>query len=450
MAVSADLEVQAPTEGKNTILVTNMCARAKRNIIFGIVFFIGIQLFWVFFSQSDLNDIPGLQKDTRLSELKERLSFAENLDRDRKNELQTLRRRFEILIQALQMLQTQQRRDNSYQRPNVSTDDNANNSNSNNISSSLQQLLRISDKNEPSNDSIRFDPQFKLLLQNITDNAELQLPNFFNHMPHLSGKPESLVPALKVSKSRSGVSIVFGIPTIKRPVQSYLMATIRSLIDGLSEDERAEALLILMVAEADLEYVKKVHEDIRKVFADHLDSGLLEIISPHPSFYPDFDSIKESLGDSKLRSKWRTKQNVDFSYLMMYAQTRGHFYCQLEDDVQSKPGYFSAMKNFALNQKTDEWILLEFSQLGFIGKLFKTSDIPSIIQFIVMFYKDKPVDWLLDHFVFVRVCRLDNDIKHCQRQKDSVRIRFKPSLFQHIGTHSSLPGKIQALKDGAF
>ena len=226
----------SPTEGKDTTLVTNMCARAKRNIIFGIVFFIGIQLFWVFFSQSDRNNIPGLQKDTRLSELKERLSFAENLDRDRKNELQTLRRRFEILIQALQMLQTQQRRDNSYQRPNVSTNDNANSSNRNNISSSLQQLLRISDKNEPSNDSIRFDPQFKLLLQNITDNAELQLPNFFNHMPHLSGKPESLVPALKVSKSRSGVSIVFGIPTTKRPIQSYLMATIRSLIDGLSED----------------------------------------------------------------------------------------------------------------------------------------------------------------------------------------------------------------------
>ena len=197
-----------PTEGRNTTIV-----------IFGIVFFIAILLIWVFFSQSDFNDVPGLQKDTRLSE------FAENLNRDRKNELQTWRRRYEILIQALQMLQTQQRRDNSYQRPNVSTDDNANNSNSNNISSSLQQLLRISDKNEPSNDSIRFDPQFKLLLQNITDNAELQLPNFFNHMPHLSGKPESLVPALKVSKSRSGVSIVFGIPTIKRPVQSYLMGT---------------------------------------------------------------------------------------------------------------------------------------------------------------------------------------------------------------------------------
>ena len=40
---------------------------------------------------------------------------------------------------------------------------------------------------------------------------------------------------------------------------------------------------------------------------------------------------------------------------------------QLEDDIVTKPGYFSTMKNFALNQKTDDWILLEFSHLGFIG-----------------------------------------------------------------------------------
>ena len=41
--------------------------------------------------------------------------------------------------------------------------------------------------------------------------------------------------------------------------------------------------------------------------------------------------------------------------------------CQLEDDVVTKNGYLSTMKNFALNQKTDEWVLLEFSYLGFIG-----------------------------------------------------------------------------------
>ena len=67
------------------------------------------------------------------------------------------------------------------------------------------------------------------------------------------------------------------------------------MIDGLSEDERAEALLIVMVAEPyDLEYSRKVHADVREVFPDHLDSGLLEIISPHSSFYPNLDNLKVS------------------------------------------------------------------------------------------------------------------------------------------------------------
>ncbi|PIO22883.1 hypothetical protein AB205_0221810, partial [Aquarana catesbeiana] len=40
--------------------------------------------------------------------------------------------------------------------------------------------------------------------------------------------------------------------------------------------------------------------------------------------------------------------------------------------------------------------------------------------------------------------------KHCDRQKSNLRIRYRPSLFQHIGTHSSLVGKIQNLKDKDF
>ncbi|MGH0157075.1 UNVERIFIED_CONTAM: hypothetical protein FKN15_032905 [Acipenser sinensis] len=35
--------------------------------------------------------------------------------------------------------------------------------------------------------------------------------------------------------------------------------------------------------------------------------------------------------------------------------------------------------------------------------------------------------------------------KHCERQKSNLRFRFRPSLFQHVGLHSSLAGKIQKL-----
>lgn len=106
--------------------------------------------------------------------------------------------------------------------------------------------------------------------------------------------------------------------------------------------------------------------------------------------------------------------------------------------------------------------------------MFKSLDLSLIVEFMLMFYKDKPIDWLLDHIMWVKVCNPEKDAvrltpavhvprccagveascglcafvhqKHCDRQKANLRIRFKPSLFQHVGTHSSLAGKIQKLK----
>lgn len=40
---------------------------------------------------------------------------------------------------------------------------------------------------------------------------------------------------------------------------------------------------------------------------------------------------------------------------------------QLEDDIVARPNYLSTMKTFALQQPSEDWMILEFSQLGFIG-----------------------------------------------------------------------------------
>ena len=53
------------------------------------------------------------------------------------------------------------------------------------------------------------------------------------------------------------------------------------------------------------------------------------------------------------RVRWRAKQSLDFTFLMMYAKDRGTYYVQLEDDVITKNGFVSAMKSFAL-EKTAE------------------------------------------------------------------------------------------------
>ena len=59
---------------------------------------------------------------------------------------------------------------------------------------------------------------------------------------------------------------------------------------------------------------------------------------------------------------------------MMYAESRGSFYVQLEDDIVTHPNFIVSMKNFALKKTAarEPWFVIDFCQLGFIGKMFST------------------------------------------------------------------------------
>ena len=43
------------------------------------------------------------------------------------------------------------------------------------------------------------------------------------------------------------------------------------------------------------------------------------------------------------------------------------------------------------------------------GKLFRSSDLSMVVEFFLMFHKDKPVDWLMDHILWVKVCNPEKD-----------------------------------------
>ncbi|XP_053887132.1 alpha-1,3-mannosyl-glycoprotein 4-beta-N-acetylglucosaminyltransferase-like protein MGAT4D isoform X5 [Malaclemys terrapin pileata] len=285
---------------------------------------------------------------------------------------------------------------------------------------------------------------------NLTSKLPLHLTNIHYYLPHLREHENSLYPNVVIGQGRTGVSLVMGIPTVKRGKQNYLLSTLNSLFYEMSAEQKNDCVVVIFVAEVNAEYVNSIAESVRTSFPNEVQSGIIEVISPLASYYPDLSNLKETFGDSKERVRWRTKQNLDYSFLMLYAQPKGTFYLQLEDDIVAKPQYIQKIKNFALEQPSDEWMILEFSQLGFIGKLFRTKDLPLIVEFFLMFYKDKPIDWLLDHLLWVKVCSPEKDPKHCEGQKAYLRIRSKPSLFQHVGIHSSLAGKIQNLKDKDF
>ena len=173
------------------------------------------------------------------------------------------------------------------------------------------------------------------LLKQVNWTYDLSLPSIFDTLPHAVKDPKSLKPAFQWSKGRTQVPMVMGIPTVKRQSQSYLEPTLKSIFEHISEEEAKNVLVVLMIAEPnDFEYVKTTAEAIQNVFSKQIEEGILEIIAPPEKFYPDFSELKLTFGDDIERVHWRSKQNLDYAFLMMYAKQRGSaYYVQLEDDI---------------------------------------------------------------------------------------------------------------------
>lgn len=189
-------------------------------------------------------------------------------------------------------------------------------------------------------------PEVKQLIKNmsgmhaatgINPPIMLRLPSSYHFLPHLLDDPSSLRLAYLMSKNRNGVSVVMGVPTVRREKQSYLMDTLQNLIEGMNVEEANDSLIVVFVAETDLEYVLQVAKEIEMRFPIQVDSGLIEVVSPSPAYYPNFDKLRITLGDSPERVRWRSKQNLDFAFLMSYSQPKGTFYVQLEDDILARP-----------------------------------------------------------------------------------------------------------------
>ena len=199
--------------------------------------------------------------------------------------------------------------------------------------------------------------------------------------------------------------------------------------------------------------MKIILKEIENHFRQEMERGYLDVIAPHPEYYPDPARLRQTLGDDMARVWWRSKQNLDYAFLMMYCLGRGgQFYVQLEDDIKAANGFVSVMRNFAIEASNvrENWLMIDFSGLGFIGKLFKSSNLPYLIQFLLMFHNEKPCDWLIQDLLESFVCSPVHTRQKCNIAKSECCMQYKNSLFQHLGTHSSLRGKVQKLKASRF
>lgn len=195
-------------------------------------------------------------------------------------------------------------------------------------------------------------------------------------------------------------------------------------------------VVVVHLADPDWEWNAQVVANIAKRFAHQILLGRLLIIHAPHEYYPSLEGLKQNFNDAKDRVKFRSKQNVDYAYLMNFAANLSTYYLMIEDDVRCAKNFFSAIRRVVETQKGSYWVTLEFSKLGYIGKLYHSSDLPQLSQFLLLFYQEMPCDWLLSHF---RLLLTQKEV-----------IRFKPSLFQHMGLYSSFRGTANELKDEDF
>lgn len=148
--------------------------------------------------------------------------------------------------------------------------------------------------------------------------------------------------------------------------------------------------------------------------------------------------LKRNYNDPPSRVTFRSKQNVDYSFLINYSAGLSRYYLQLEDDVSCSSNFLTHIRRKIAEEdaKKTTWAVIEFSILGYIGKLYKSDDAPLLARFLFLFYQEMPCDWLMSHF------------RELLTQKE--KIMFKPSLFQHMGSFSSFEGKHNRLKDEHF
>lgn len=267
----------------------------------------------------------------------------------------------------------------------------------------------------------------------------------------------SLTLGFSYSNGRKNVQYVMGVPTVHRKAEKYLELTLTKLITYLTDFQRSNCLIVIYIGESEVALVQSIWQEISAKFGQYLDDGLIDVISPPANYYPDFKSLSVTLHDDPLRVHWRTKQTLDYMYLMTYASSRGSYYLQLEDDLEPAAGYLnyiimmSAMQsNFRLTAGRP-WIVMSFSDLGFIGKMFQTAEIKPFLSHVKNFYNDQPIDWLLQSYVKLRCCRWDSiNTSDCDEEYSLYNILAPQSQFQHIGIKSSLRDKEQKLLDKHF
>ncbi|KAM8812633.1 alpha-1,3-mannosyl-glycoprotein 4-beta-N-acetylglucosaminyltransferase-like protein MGAT4E [Rhynchonycteris naso] len=187
--------------------------------------------------------------------------------------------------------------------------------------------------------------------------------------------------------------LTVGISSVPGPHESSLAYTLVSLFRSTSKVEQKRLTVLIHLADSDLTWLSKTIAQISSLFRPQILAGQLVLIHAPNDAYPvaGDDSNEAYLDDY-------SKQNIDHAFLMNFATNISDYFLLLEDNVFCAQNFISHIQWKVNTMSSDPWVLLEFSNMGFLGKLFHSRDLPLLARFLLLFHKEKPLNRLMPHF----------------------------------------------------
>ncbi len=112
----------------------------------------------------------------------------------------------------------------------------------------------------------------------------------------------------------------------------------------------------------------------------------------------------------------------------------------LEDDIVPK-NHFVNETFLYIDERTEKdedfWSSIQFSNYLSIGRLYRSTDLPRLVQLILISFTRQPVDFIMHHFDVLEMA-------------DNFReFRRKPPLLEHRGSQSTIDVESMRAKVGS-
>ena len=173
------------------------------------------------------------------------------------------------------------------------------------------------------------------------------------------------------------------------------------MINHTSDLDKKDIYVVILLADLQEPAKSTIRRELFQTFGKYIEQGFLTVIEAYPEYYPELNNIKEKYDDSANRRAWRSKENVDNSFLMCYCKDFSHYYIHLEDDVKSSPSFFPKLRDFITETNTD-WPSLNVAVRGSVAKVYHSQDLENMASYFYLMYDEMPIDWLMQEWTKIK------------------------------------------------